>query len=341
MTPPPLALSPIGRRRGDDGSLISDSDGALNGAHSFTESAERVVAYLNRHTPLTDWSVSRVVQGEQIHVHVHHQQILSVGDRVDWHESFCSRMAGGASHIVRNSRADSNYSDLQASESVGAYAGYTLNDDRGEMFGVLCGVRENPLAEDEEIDEMLLRLFSELLSTQLSLSRGIDRERRRIELAELIAHTDALTGLFNRRGWDALVADAQERLDAFGDPVAVAVIDLDGLKTLNDSAGHEAGDALIRRATEALLDVGTDTHRIARYGGDEFVILANGVVPSQTEEEFNVFSMALAKAGVQASMGFAAAEPGIRTVNEAFTDADQMMYEAKRRGRNQPRAGTS
>jgi len=256
--------------------------------------------------------------------------MLSVGDRVKWEESFCSRMTAGGAHIVRDSRADSDYSDLEAASRVGAYAGYTLSDDHGDMFGVLCGVRAQPLRDDEVVEADLVQLLSELLSDQLAMARTIDRERRRIELAEALAEKDSLTRALNRRGWDRLVADAQERLESFGDPVSIAVIDLDGLKAVNDREGHPAGDALIRRAAQALEAASTPIHRVARYGGDEFVILANGVVPAQAADQFARFSEALARAGVDASLGYAAAEPGRRSIAEALASADQMMYEQKR-----------
>lgn len=316
-------------RRNSGGLPLGEDGLPLNGAQAFSESSERVVAYLNAHTPLADWSVSRVVHGEQVHVHVHQDQLLSTGARVAWKESFCSRMASGAAHVVRDSRIDPDYSDLGASEYVGAYAGYTISDDRGEMFGVLCGVRSEPLADDEQLDEQLLKLFSELLSTQLELARGIDRERRRIELSEALANTDALTGLLNRRGWDAMVADAQERLVSFGDAVAVAVVDLNGLKQVNDTQGHTAGDELIIRAAQTLKEAGGASCHVARYGGDEFMILANGVVPSQAATFFEAFETALASAGVAASCGFAAAEPGLASLADCLSEADRMMYQRK------------
>lgn len=318
------------RRRNDKGFSVARSHLAVNGAQAFTNSAERVVQYLNAHTPLPDWSVSRVTQGEQIHVHVHHDQLLETGTRVDWNESFCSRMAAGAAHVVRDSRVDPNYNDLSAAASVGAYAGYTISDDRGELFGVLCGVRPNPLREGEHIDEELLELLTELLSSQLELSRAIDRSRRDISVAEALTNSDALTGLLNRRGWDNIVADAQERIDAFGDPVAVAFLDLDDLKMVNDTQGHAAGDELLVRTADALRAASTPASHIARYGGDEFVILANGVTPSQIEDTFEVFRTALAQAQVRASVGYAAAEPGRITIEEAIETADMMMYERKR-----------
>lgn len=325
------------RRKDDDGLAVDRIGTAINGAQSFTKSAERVVKYLNVHTPLTDWSVSRVTAGEQIHVHVHQEQLLETGTRVDWDQSFCSRMSRGADHIVRDSLAHPDYADLDAAQLVGAYAGYTINDDRGELFGVLCGVRPSPLLDGERVDEPLVRLLSDLLSTQLELSRGIDRKRRDNNVAEALTHSDALTGLLNRRGWDEIVADAQERLDAFGDPVAVAFLDLDGLKMVNDTEGHAAGDVLLKRTAQVLQGASSAGCHVARYGGDEFVILANGVGPAQVEDHFEVFAHALEQAGVQVSLGFCAAEPGHVPVVQAIERADKMMYARKRNRRKDAR----
>lgn len=320
--------------RRDPVGYISDmqSPGArgMSGARSFTESAERVVAYLNSHTPLTDWSVSRVAGGEQIHLHVHHDHLLEVGDRVAWTESFCSRMSAGAKHVVRNSLSDPDYADLAAAATVGAYAGYPIGDDRDGIFGVLCGVRPAPLRDDEGVDESLVFLLSELLTSQLTLSRRIDHERRRLEFTETLAQTDPLTGVLNRRGWERVVADAQERLDAFGDPVAVAVIDLDGLKRINDARGHAAGDALIVRAAQALTGACAAGSHVARCGGDEFMVLVNGVTPSQFEERAAALAAALAAAEVEASVGLAVAEPGRVPMAEAIAAADARMYHQKR-----------
>lgn len=331
----PLANSPNPQHNaGKAPLLVSDSE-QPNGAKLFTQSAERIIDYLSVHTPFTDWSVSRVTRDEQIHVHVHHRhKLLTSGDHVAWKESFCHRMLGGAAHIVRDSSTDSNYSDLKAAGEVGAYAGYAIGDDHGELFGVLCGVRQAPLRVDEEIDGQLVNLFSELLATQLALSLGIERERRRNAQAEALAHLDALTGLLNRRGLENIMADAQEKIEAFGDSVAVAILDLDDLKAFNDSQGHAAGDNLIKRAAEALVSAGNEDCHIARFGGDEFVILLNGIGAAQAGNEFDVFARSLADAGVRASLGFATAELGRKTVQEAMVAADRMMYESKRKARN-------
>lgn len=300
----------------------------VDGADHFSASAQRIVDYLNAHTPMSDWSVSRVAGGEQVHVHVHDEGLLQVGQRVPWEETFCVRMLRGASRFVIDSHDDPDYADHPDAVGIRAYAGFPIMDDDGSTFGTLCGVGAEPLASMEAVDTELIALMGELLSSQLAMSRRADRERRAAEIADALAHRDALTGLTNRRGWDMFVADAQQRVDAYADPVAVAVIDLDGLKAVNDKRGHPAGDELIRRAANALTAVAGSGDRIARYGGDEFALLSNNVAVAELPAHFGIFMDAMAAHDVHASMGFASTGPGARVV-DTFAKADADMYASK------------
>jgi diguanylate cyclase len=300
------------------------------GAELFSASAQRVVDYLNAHTPLGDWSVSRVTGGEQVHVHVHHEDVIEVGMRVEWSESFCRPMVARAPRVVADTANEPANRDLYAATPVRAYAGVPINDDDGSLFGVLCGVGSRPLLASESVDEELLRVFGDLLSAQLVTARRLDRERRQAEVAEALALRDGLTGLLNRAGWDRLVHDAEQRVHAFGDLVSVAVIDLDGLKQVNDTEGHQAGDELLRRAADALRDAERVGDRIARYGGDEFAVLANNVPAAGLEAYFSRLVDALARVGVSASIGWAVAGPEA-TVAQAFRRADAAMYTMKSR----------
>ena len=306
------------------------SDTTIDGAHAFSEAARKVVDYLSRHTPLSEWSVSRVAGGEQVHVHVHPDEFLDTGTRVPWRDSFCRQMTLGAGHVVPDSVLEPAYACLPDAGAVRAYVGYPISDDAGELFGVLCGVDAQPLDDAAAVDAELVELLSTLLSSQLSAARAADRSRRAGEIAAALAETDALTGLVNRRGWDTLVADAQQRIDSFGDLVAVAVIDLDGLKEVNDRDGHDAGDDLIRRAAAALADAATAQDRVARIGGDEFAVLTNNVPVADLEEHYGRLVDGLRRAGVSASLGHAFTGPGERTLAEAFRTADAAMYAVKR-----------
>ena len=299
------------------------------GADHFSASAQRIVDYLNAHTAIPDWSVSRVSGGEQVHVHVHEDTFLSVGQRVPWDETMCRRMYDGGSNLVPDVQADPVYADHAFAGIVRAYAGIPITDDEGNIFGTLCGVGTVPLDGLDAVDIDLIALMGQLLSSQLAMARSSDRDRRTTDITTALAHTDALTGLVNRRGWDLFVGDAQQRVDAYADPVAVAVIDLDGLKAVNDADGHQAGDELLRRTGDALRAVEQPIDRIARYGGDEFAILSNNIAQSDLASHFGRFVDSLAEQGVSASMGYAATNPGLVSLAEAFAAADTAMYATK------------
>lgn len=305
----------------------------VNGADTFSDSAERIIAYLKAHTPIPEWSVSRVAGGEQVHVHTGNNELLTLGRHVPWDDTFCIRMSNGADRFVLDAQVHPQYSDLPDAAVVRAYAGIPITDDDGQLFGTLCGIGTEPLGDIEDVDTDLIELMADLLSSQLTMSRIADRERRSADLAMALAQTDALTGLVNRRGWDLLVEDADQRVSAYGDPVAIGVIDLDGLKVLNDQQGHGAGDELLRRAGTALAGVVRHGDRVARYGGDEFAILSNNVAVNDLASHFARFLDALAHEGIAASMGFAPTSAGVVSVMQAFALADGDMYTAKQAGR--------
>jgi len=96
------------------------------------------------------------------------------------------------------------------------------------------------------------------------------------ESAWRAAHLDALTGLPNRRLFQARLEAAAERSVRDSLPVGLALVDLDHLKRANDHFGHDAGDALLRAAGQRLSDVVGDTGTVARLGGDEFAALLPG-----------------------------------------------------------------
>ncbi|MET0822195.1 MAG: sensor domain-containing diguanylate cyclase [Aeromicrobium sp.] len=300
-----------------------------DGADTFSTSAERVIAYLKAHTPIPEWSVSRVAGGEQVHVHTGDNESLTLGRRVPWDDTFCIRMSNGADRVVADASTHPDYRDHPDAGPIRAYAGIPITDDDGRTFGTLCGVGPQPLSASDDVDTDLIELMADLLSSQLHLARIADRERRSADLASALAQTDALTGLINRRGWDLLVDDADRRISAYGDPVAIAVVDLDGLKSLNDQLGHDAGDDLLRRAGSALAEAAEPSDRVARYGGDEFAILSNNVAVKNLATHFAAFTDALAEQGVAGSMGYAPTSAGVADVATAFAQADTEMYADK------------
>lgn len=112
------------------------------------------------------------------------------------------------------------------------------------------------------------------------LRSDITHFKERERAAQLLAQHDALTGLPNRRVLHERLLHAIARARRSQDSVAVLLVDLDGFKQINDSHGHAAGDAVLRLTAERLKGCLRITDMVVRYGGDEFVVIAEFPGPS-------------------------------------------------------------
>jgi diguanylate cyclase (GGDEF)-like protein len=158
--------------------------------------------------------------------------------------------------------------------------------------------------------------------------------RRRSAAESLAAHAvalagrDSLTGVGNRRTWrEALDAEAA-RTARYRGPSSIVVVDLDGLKRINDEQGHAAGDAHLRRAAAAVRRGSRTVDVVCRLGGDEFGVLAPETAADGAQQLANRLREELAAAEVAASIGVATAEAG--DLEQAWQAADAAMYLHKR-----------
>lgn len=147
--------------------------------------------------------------------------------------------------------------------------------------------------------------------------------------------TDMLTSLLNRRGWDQAVREAEARCKKENLNACVIVIDLDGLKRINDTEGHAKGDDFIRRAGDALRVAARSDDVLARLGGDEFACLSVGCAPEHANAVLKRLSQSMQKASVPASLGYAMRDLAGSIVG-AFQEADEAMYRHKRARKAQP-----
>jgi diguanylate cyclase (GGDEF)-like protein len=152
--------------------------------------------------------------------------------------------------------------------------------------------------------------------------------------------TDMLTQLLNRRGWDQAVRQAEDRCQREGLNACVIVIDLDGLKRINDTEGHARGDEFIRRAGTALKLAARREDILARLGGDEFACLSVGCPPEHAGAVLKRLSQSLQKASVPASLGYAMRDLA-GSIGGAFLEADEAMYKHKRARKAQDKAQTA
>ena len=147
-----------------------------------------------------------------------------------------------------------------------------------------------------------------------------------------LAVTDELTGLPNRRSWNTELPRTIERVRRTGDPLSMAIIDLDHFKRFNDAYGHPAGDRLLKEASAAWQEQLRTVDHLARYGGEEFVVLLPAATATQAHEIID--RMRLATPLGQSFSGGIATWNGIETSDELTARADAALYEAKNAGRN-------
>ncbi|UZN03627.1 putative bifunctional diguanylate cyclase/phosphodiesterase [Cellulomonas sp. S1-8] len=140
---------------------------------------------------------------------------------------------------------------------------------------------------------------------------------------------DALTGLTDRRGWDAALGHAIDRRERRGQPLSLALIDIDHFKRINDAQGHAAGDELLRATAAAWCGIDVPGMVLGRRGGDEFAVLLPG---STGPEALAIAERLCASAPTPASCGVAEHVEG-ETGAEVLRRTDTALYAAKAAGR--------
>ncbi|MFC3714299.1 diguanylate cyclase domain-containing protein [Sphingoaurantiacus capsulatus] len=153
------------------------------------------------------------------------------------------------------------------------------------------------------------------------------------------AETDALTGIANRRGFDRRAEQALKRAADEGQPLSIALFDLDHFKAINDAHGHDVGDEVIAAFAAILKRAAPSSALIARTGGEEFAILVEQTTaePCRLSAEAIRLAVLTEREGgspiISVSGGVAEFRPG-ETLAELVRRADQQLYRAKGAGRN-------
>ncbi len=190
---------------------------------------------------------------------------------------------------------------------------------QGEVHGVLC------LSGKGDVGPRLFQLCQAVgFVTELALRNALTHQKLRAQ-----ATTDLLTGLPNRRGFRQIIATGPR-----GGLNAVMVFDVDGLKRVNDTRGHEAGDAILVAVAEECRRVMRHGDVLARLGGDEFGAVLYGATEQEAIDIAERMLRALTQLEVEGcapsvSIGIAASTA---EVGDAMVAADAAMYEAKQGG---------
>jgi diguanylate cyclase (GGDEF)-like protein/PAS domain S-box-containing protein len=176
----------------------------------------------------------------------------------------------------------------------------------------------------------------------------VSGERTTIEELERKASIDSLTGVLSRRALFDRLASEFERARRYGSPLAVAVLDLDHFKMVNDRHGHVMGDALLRRLGQLLKKSVRTSDAAGRFGGDEFIlVLPESDLAGARQTAERVLEL-MEKEGtvalpdgrmlrLRASLGVSELTPDVTDVAMLVARADASLYRAKRAGRNRIR----
>lgn len=170
--------------------------------------------------------------------------------------------------------------------------------------------------------------------------RTAELQEANFKLSQL-AQKDPLTGLLNRRGMDAVFKSALALAHRSGRPLAVAMVDIDHFKRINDVHGHEVGDTVLVALARLIKKRVRQADVVARFGGEEFVVLLPDTDLNGAEQLANLLVQAVAAhdnppyGSVTISVGVAEATGEATDLTELLHRADAAMYRAKHLGRNQ------
>lgn len=234
---------------------------------------------------------------------------------------------------------------------------------QNEEFGVLLEIEHEALHKTEDIQEVktlrdaLINEVDKLLKGHSTLANKLDSANKYLQIIEtegqhlndeltrvhILSLTDELTELPNRRAFLRRLEDEVARVQRYGYPLSLGLIDLDGFKSINDQFGHAAGDEVLNNYAANILSIFRHHDMVARYGGEEFAVLLpntnmEGALQALKKVQKRAAETTYTYEGISRPMptfsaGLSLYKPG-ETPSNLIERADKALYQAKNRGRN-------
>gem|GEM_PF-2791871 len=211
-----------------------------------------------------------------------------------------------------------------------------MGDRLREDFAVIGAQKEALALINQELESRVQERTEEL-------ERANEELRTSRDAMEILASTDYLTGLLNRRAFWERASQKMDQSPRGEGGIAVFMADLDGFKAVNDRYGHAAGDEVLRRVAEALRKGLREDDLLGRVGGEEFAFMVTGMSPGQGEALAEDLRKAVGEMkvpwhgevlAVTMSVGVASRLGPEEDLEVMLARADRGLYEAKARGKN-------
>lgn len=192
---------------------------------------------------------------------------------------------------------------------------------------------------DGSVEKVCLTIYD--VTDMASSKRALERANEQLMRLSVM---DRATGLFNRIAWDNLLDAEYERHFRYGHDAAVAILDIDHFKAINDTHGHLCGDEVIRRTAQIIRENLRQADRPGRFGGDEFGIIlpetdAEGArcICDRIRDSLSQLQVESAGGPIQltVSVGVAGLSESPQNSQQWLKQADEALYQAKEAGRNQ------
>jgi diguanylate cyclase (GGDEF)-like protein len=234
--------------------------------------------------------------------------------QTDREHSFCAHaiLDGDSVMVVRDATEDERFRTnplVTGAPEIRFYAACPVRAPDGHLLGTLCVIDHEPRSLPELVEQELKSLA--------------------------LAATDELTGLANRRGFEAIARHTLATALRVEQPATLLLFDLNNFKLVNDNYGHVAGDRVLVRFAAELRSTFRDSDVVARLGGDEFCVLLSGATQEEARRPLGELERKLGETegevNVSFSVGAATYERARhRTVAALVEEADDQMYADKR-----------
>ena len=325
------------QRRAEEAETLREASNAVTSALNVDHVLDQIITNLDKVVPFDSCTVFLRV-GEQLRIVAARGfddsdkllgQMYPLNDQLTM-ESYTTRKA----IVLADAQVDPRFNGWGEAKHVRGWMGIPLFA-RGDVTGYLTIDSCTPNVYTQE-DANLAQAFANQAAIAIENARLYER-------TEHMAITDPLTELYNRRYFFDLARNEFYRARRYGNPMALMMIDIDGLKLVNDTYGHQAGDKLIEFIGNRTRQVLRQADIPARYAGDEFIILL-----PETELDRAVRVGLRLKRGlnngleyadnqkimVSVSIGVSALDQDCFSLEMMINRTDQALYAAKRSGRN-------